>query len=311
MPSKKRFEDDDSLELPDSPEGEDVEVQEAVDEVELAGPDEETDDDDELTRKQKRSARGHKFREEYEARLKEKEDQLQQLNGQISEMRGYFQAFQRQQPQQDPLEQELQNVRKQRERVWEYYQAKRDSMTPEQLQEAQREAEALNEYESRIVARREYMRLQQSQQQDPQAGVRAYIIQREAGDIVQAAQQNPNMLAYGQAEFARLATQAGSSGNYEELVRQAAENTRKAFNMPTRVAQGTARPSPPRRTTAGIPAGGNHHSGAPVTRVRMDANSKKLAESMYPNLPPERAHQKWANGPGKRAAERLASGRGL
>lgn len=45
--------------------------------------------------------------------------------------------------------------------------------------------------------------------------------------------------------------------------------------------------------------------GDEVVSVKMTAMERKMARELYDKLPPEQAYQKWANGPGKRAAQKM------
>lgn len=291
---------------------ESVQVEDSREEIEVSEDDvEESGADTEeqaATRRQRRSDRGRKWREEVEERARQAEERARAAELQVAQARGYFEAQQRAQPheQVDPDEAELKEITRQQKEAWVIWEANGARMTPQERGEFEERAQQLR---SREHSTRTRLALRQhgiAPQADPNrqmAQMRLQMaVQTHAMDIAQAAQRDPRVWRYGHAELQRLVA-AGYPDN-EETLKLAAENTRKQFGMPTRAAQSTPRPSPPRHSLGGVASSG-HAGGPEPIKVVMTPSLKKLAEARYPELEPEAAHKKWAGGAGLRAQKRL------
>jgi hypothetical protein len=85
-----------------------------------------------------------------------------------------------------------------------------------------------------------------------------------------------------------------------EMADDVMEEARIKFGKPTRKSRGRV----DHATKARLSGIASQSAGAApeVGMVKMNAMERKMAREMYDKLPPEQAYQKWANGPGKRAA---------
>ncbi len=93
----------------------------------------------------------------------------------------------------------------------------------------------------------------------------------------------------------------------EDFAEKILDEARVKFGMTPR--RGGNRPDAATRARlSGVSAqgaGGSEGDGGGA--VRMGLRERKMAEELYDNLPPKEAWQKWANGPGKRAAMKQMS----
>ncbi len=91
-----------------------------------------------------------------------------------------------------------------------------------------------------------------------------------------------------------------------EMADEVMEEARIKFGLQPRKSRGS-RPDPATRARLSGISAQAQGGGQEVGLVKMNAMERKMAREMYDKLPPEQAYQKWANGPGKRAAQKRAS----
>lgn len=92
----------------------------------------------------------------------------------------------------------------------------------------------------------------------------------------------------------------------EELAERILDEARIKYGMKPR--RGGGGPDAATRARlSGVSAQGAGGHGTEISAVSMGRREKAMAEELYDKLPPREAWQKWANGPGKRAAMKQAS----
>jgi hypothetical protein len=91
-----------------------------------------------------------------------------------------------------------------------------------------------------------------------------------------------------------------------EMADEVMEEARIKFGLQPRKSRGSKPDPATKARLSGISAQAQG-GGQEVGLVKMNAMERKMAREMYDKLPPEQAYQKWANGPGKRAAQKRAS----
>lgn len=94
----------------------------------------------------------------------------------------------------------------------------------------------------------------------------------------------------------------------EELAEKILDEARVKYGMKPRRSGGSNGDAATRARLSGISAQGGGGSGdVDGGAVRMGKRERQMAEELYDKLPPREAWQKWANGPGKRAALKQAA----
>lgn len=88
-----------------------------------------------------------------------------------------------------------------------------------------------------------------------------------------------------------------------EMADETMDEARVKFGLKPRMRRQAPVDPAARRRLTGLPSQGSQGS-AQVGAVTMGKQEKRMARAMYDKDPPEVAYQKWANGPGKRAAEK-------
>lgn len=303
--TKRKNRDEDEKEPKEKPEATEPDDQGDV-EIEVAG-EEEDDEDDAVeieepkpTRMEKKRQRGNAHREALEraAAAEARAAQLEQ------ERQQYFQQqqiAQQQQQQKTQAEQEWEQLQKEIQDTFAGFEQAGGANASEATRaEYTKRAQNLELKKHAIM-----MKLNGAGQQIDPRQIAAYVeqsqLQAKYADIF----GNDAALRWGQGRLHQLAAERGltaqtvTKAQYYELLDEAAEETRRRFGMGNR-----RRPPPPSEATkqrySGVPSrtGGNDGS----VKVVMDRDRKRIAESLYPDDPPQKAWQKWANGPGKRAA---------
>lgn len=92
----------------------------------------------------------------------------------------------------------------------------------------------------------------------------------------------------------------------EELAEKILDEARVKYGMKPRRGGGGADAATRARLSGVSAQGGGGGDVDSVGAVRMGKRERQMAEALYDNLPPQQAWQKWANGPGKRAALKSA-----
>lgn len=93
----------------------------------------------------------------------------------------------------------------------------------------------------------------------------------------------------------------------EDLAEKILDETRVKYGMKPRRGGGGGPDVATRARLSGVSAqGGGGGGGGDIGAVRMGKRERQMAEALYDDLPKEQAWQKWANGPGKRAALKSA-----
>ena len=204
------------------------------------------------------------------------------------------------QPQVDPWQQAIENeVQPKRQALMAEHRqlAESGKYTPEEQKRLALEWNKLDQRQQEIITHKAlYYRDLQAQQTVPQQEERARIIAANEQikirypDIL----QNPQAAEYMNLTFMRM-TRAEGKPNTWDTGDLAAAETRRAFKMGNR-------PAPDAATKArysGVGGGANGHTNGDG-KIEMTGRFKKLAESLYPDMPPAKAHKKWAEGPGKK-----------
>lgn len=100
--------------------------------------------------------------------------------------------------------------------------------------------------------------------------------------------------------------QGEGKADTRELAEEILDEARIKFGKQPRRGRGSRPDAATQRRLSGVSAQGGGGGDAEVGTVKMGAMERKMARELYDNLPPEQAYQKWANGPGKRAAAKMA-----
>ncbi len=93
----------------------------------------------------------------------------------------------------------------------------------------------------------------------------------------------------------------------EELAERILDEARVKHGMKPRRGGGNGDAATKARLSGISSQGGGGSGEAEIGVVRMGKRERQMAEAMYDKLSPREAHQKWANGPGKRAALKSAA----
>lgn len=100
--------------------------------------------------------------------------------------------------------------------------------------------------------------------------------------------------------------QGEGKADTRELAEEILDEARIKFGKQPRRSRGSRPDAATQRRLSGVSAQGGGGGDAEVGTVKMGAMERRMARELYDNLPPEQAYQKWANGPGKRAAQKAA-----
>lgn len=204
------------------------------------------------------------------------------------------------QPQVDPWAQAIENeVTPRRQALMAEHRQLVESQkyTPEEQRRLAAEWNKLDIRQQEIITHKQlYYRDLQAQQTAPQMEERQRLIALNE----QIKVRYPDIIANEDAarwmnyRFMQM-VQAERKPNTFETGDLAAAETRRAFKMGTR-------PAPDAATKArysGVGGGANGHTNGDG-KIEMIPRFRKLAESLYPDMPPAKAHKKWAEGPGKK-----------
>lgn len=93
----------------------------------------------------------------------------------------------------------------------------------------------------------------------------------------------------------------------EDLAEKILDETRIKYGMKPRRGGGGPDAATKARLSGVSAQGGGGSEAGDTGAVRMGKRERQMAEELYDKLPPREAWQKWANGPGKRAAMKQAS----
>ena len=115
----------------------------------------------------------------------------------------------------------------------------------------------------------------------------------------------PDAQAWAIGRWQQL-VQGEKKADTKELAEEILDEARVKFGMKPRRGRGPTPDEATRRRLSGVSAQANG-AGATPAKVTMNNMERRMAREMYDNIPPEQAYQKWANGPGKRAAEKMAA----
>lgn len=245
------------------------------------------------TRKERRRQRimAKERQDEYEERLRQAEQRAVEAERRAAYEQGQREALARQQQSEvDPETEQIKKIRKRKEEINELFLSLTPEQQAERRAELQEEANQLNEEEVAAIQRRENRRNGIGRPQDPMAAVHNSWVQKHASDILAAP---VNVQQWGLMRVRQLVVEGYPMT--EETVALAAEQTRKAFNMTSRLPAAARRQGPPRSTLTGISSNGTGNgSGSERSTVVMNEDFKKMARARYPNLPPEDAYKAWA-----------------
>lgn len=101
--------------------------------------------------------------------------------------------------------------------------------------------------------------------------------------------------------------QGEGQADTRDLAERILDETRVKFGMQPRRGQGNRPDAATKARLSGISSAGGATGDVEGGAVRMGKRERAMAEELYDKLPPREAWQKWANGPGKRAAMKQMS----
>lgn len=253
---------------------------------------------------EEKQARAERRRERARTRERERKEQAEELKAlkerdaqrerELAEMRG---ALTRQSqpaattPGKDPYQERLDAIYERQSNALAAVQAevKAGTFNDERAnyydrQAREIEAEKLSVYTERALAQREARAEPlRRQEQAQQIWVQKYP------DIY----QNPQAFQYAQATFQRR--QALGERATNEMVDEVMREAMTQFKLGPKQAPSATE----RARLSGVSASGGGGAGNSSPGVQMTREFKKMAEALYSDLPPEKAHQKWVNEVGK------------
>lgn len=239
-------------------------------------------------------------RAENHRQLKEELEQFKskyaEIEGKYNGMAGYVQQMSerlafadKRQPEGDPHDAELDDIHERQQAIYMRIQA--GNVSQAELDRLEQQARKLDRRKYEVTVSKELKR-QMPQQAQPQQDPHVLAMQMQYPDIY----ANPRAITWAEG-YARQ--QMAITGRPMDLgmVRESFEQARKQFatRPPAPSASAQSKYTGAARGQGGSSGGNNV--------VTMNKAQKRMAEALYSDLPPEKAHVKWAKGPGKRMLE--------
>lgn len=285
-------------------EKEDPKGEDEVLELEVGGEEddeEEGDASEEEPRTQKQKKSSWVRAKEEATRARQEADQLRRQLAEAEAQRAAFFAQQQAQHGASQLEQEVERVYQEQNDLFTAFEARRTAgnMTEAEMKEFAERARKVEEKKIHLqVMRAGGGRQQMSPEQLLALANQQRIVQRYQ-DIFAV----PQARMYGEAEVQRRVA-LGEQYN-DALLDDVAAETRKRFGLANGNGGQPYRPAPDQATRArysGVSARASAPDSGSVVKVEIGRRERMLARSLYPDLPEDKAVQKWAKGPGRRAA---------
>ena len=210
-----------------------------------------------------------------------------------------------QQPESDPEGEEIMRIRRERENLHKAYQARNPAVGTPEYEEFVKRGYELNDREDQAKFLRNQRMYGRQQQGISQQDMRREAVQQRLiatyPDVLSPNVPN-NIRQYMFATHQRLI--ATGAADDETTIQRAADETRKQFRIGGQRA--AASPPPPsetakRRLSGSGASAGPGRDDAPAV-VRMTRDQSRMAERMFPNMKPEKAHRHWANTVGRKLA---------
>lgn len=293
--------DDDDLD-------DDVDTEDPADEGEPLEASDDTDDEEpKPSRKEKKQYRGRIRNLETELEDERRRRRELEESAHYASVQRIATGGQVQQQQKDPLEDEIDALYDKKVRFQEEYSAvtAQRKLTDAEHAKYTKEAIELDKQIQRANARAAGAGHQQQVDPNQMAGhVRLQAFMEKNQDVYSHhdrirvnGQMYPRAAVWADTRYKQLLTEGYPPT--EETAGKAVEEARQRF------LKGGSAPSrdSARERFSGPPRSSNGQTGGRVT-VQMNSTRKRLAEAMFPSMKPEQAWQKWANGPGKRRAEK-------
>lgn len=297
----------------DDPEHQDRSDDDGPTEIELRDPEDDDDDRGQQTsnRRQQKAERYRRMHSDLEETRREN-DELRQQVQQNTQMMQQMMLRQQQlmqnpqggQPPADPLQDKLNAIRERKRALQtEVNGIDHKTVTPEMIRQYEERAYKLQDEEREVefdmIARRRGMR-----PHNPHEAV-----------AQQFAMKHPEVM--GNASYRQIV-----QGNYQKLrlqgrpdsadtVEEAIDMVKRDFKLGKYAGGGNGGHQRVDRSKyvgmpRGVPGSGSGDGGS-VKKVVMTKEFKKMAESANPGLKPEKAWERWANGPGRRLLEKRQS----
>lgn len=214
----------------------------------------------------------------------------------LARLEGYVSAIPtaQNQPAGDPYEAALDNVYRKQSEAYNAAQAeiKAGTFNDERGKHYERIAREVETEKTRIHTRRalDESRAGTRQEQAQQVWVQKYP------DVY----KNPNAYKYAQSTFERRKALGEQESN--EMVDEVMSETMATFKLGPKKAPGATERSRLSGHSSSGGSGGGGNAG-PNGGVQMTKELRKMATSLYSDLPEDEAVKKWANGPGRRLRE--------
>ena len=257
--------------------------------------------DVQLTRKEKRNNRI----KEFEERTARAERAAEEARREAQEARALHQQRlahpQDQSQQTNPTARRLQEIDEATDRLHREYEAvaSRPGFTKEEQQKYEVMARQLQTARISAIAQAS---APQINEQEIYRRVAWQQFTSEHSDVF----SNPKSQSWAIARWQQL-VQGEGMADTKDLAEKILDETRVKFGMKPRRGGGSQPDAATRARLSGISAAGGGGDTDTGGAVRMGKRERQMAEALYDNLPPREAWQKWANGPGKRAAMKQAS----
>lgn len=250
---------------------------------------------------------------EFEERTTRAEQAAEQARKEAQEARELYsrqlqhpQSQQTPQQQVNPTQQRLGQIQEAKRRLHEHYQAvaSQPGYEPngkDRDRQRQFESQAEELENMRVAAISQASQPQQLNEQDLIRKVALHQYLNSHADVT----HDPKAWEWAHARWVQR--KAEGQADTIEMADEVMEEARIKFGKPTRKSKGR----PDQATKARLSGIASQSAGAApdVGMVKMNAMERKMAREMYDKLPPEQAYQKWANGPGKRAAAKRSLSR--
>lgn len=218
------------------------------------------------------------------------------------------QSQQTPQQQVNPVQQRLGQIAEAKRRLHEHYQAVAsqpgyDPNGKDRDRQRDFEAKAEELENMRVAAITQAHQPQQINEQDLIRKVALHNYLNSHSDVT----HDPKAWEWAHARWVQR--KAEGQADTIEMADEVMEEARIKFGKPTRRGRGNKPDAATKARLSGVPAQSAGGGAGEVGLVRMNAMERKMAREMYDKLSPEQAYQKWANGPGKKAAARRALSR--
>jgi hypothetical protein len=203
--------------------------------------------------------------------------------------------------QQNPVAQRLQDIQEAKRRLHREYEivASRPGFTQAEHDEYERKADALLTAQMAAVSQAS---APQMNEQEIYRKVAWQQFTTEHADVT----TNPKAWNWAIGLWQQK-VQGEGEADTKDLAERILDQARVKFGMKPRRGGGGNPDAATRARLSGVSAQGGAGDGESSGAVRMGPRERKMAEELYDKDPPKVAWQKWANGPGKRAALKSAA----